>query len=98
MRRYANFEKQSTPVTYRTTIYPYIPHSEDDIYIITRDSDRLDLLSGQYYEDVTLWWVIATANNIGKGTLVVPPGKQLRIPNDVEAAVTAFNEFNATRG
>ena len=79
-------------------MYPSIPHSENDIYIITRDSDRLDLLAGQYYEDVTLWWVIATANNLGKGTLVVPPGLQIRIPNDIEAVVTAFDEFNATRG
>ena len=98
MKRYENFITESTPVKLRTTVYPAIPPTEDDIYIITRDSDRLDLLAGQYYEDVRLWWVIAAANNLGKGTLVVPPGKQLRIPNDIESVVTAFNEFNETRG
>jgi len=98
MKRYEHFTTKSTPVRLRTTVYPPIPHSEEDIYIITRDSDRLDLIAGQYYEDVQLWWVIAAANNLGKGTLVVPPGKQLRIPHDIESVVTAFNEFNETRG
>ena len=97
MKRYDKFKVENSTI-FRSTVYPSIPHSENDIYIITRDSDRLDLLAGQYYEDVTLWWVIATANNIGKGTLVVPPGLQIRIPNDIEAVVTAFDEFNATRG
>ena len=98
MKRYEKFEVNTQPVVFRTTIYPHIPASEDDIYIITRDSDRLDLLAGQYYEDVTLWWVIATANNLGKGTLVVPPGLQLRIPNDIENVITLYNELNETRG
>ncbi len=97
MKRYDKFKVENSTIL-RSTVYPSIPHSENDIYIITRDSDRLDLLAGQYYEDVTLWWVIATANNLGKGTLVVPPGLQIRIPNDIEAVVTAFDEFNATRG
>ena len=97
MRRYENFKIEDKPV-YRSTIYPDIPRSEDDVYIITRDSDRLDLLAGQYYEDVTLWWIIAAANNLGKGALVVPPGLQLRIPNDFEQAVTLFDKLNSTRG
>ena len=97
MKRYDKFKVENSTI-FRSTVYTSIPHSENDIYIITRDSDRLDLLAGQYYEDVTLWWVIATANNLGKGTLVVPPGLQIRIPNDIEAVVTAFDEFNATRG
>ena len=98
MKRYEQFELDKTPVSFRTTIYPAIPRKEDDIYIISRDSDRLDLLAGQYYEDTTMWWIIANANNIGKGTLVVPPGLQLRIPQDIEEIVTQFNELNEIRG
>ena len=96
MRRYEKFNIDGARL--RTTIYPPIPRSENDIYIVTRDSDRLDLLAGQYYRDVTLWWIIASANNLGKGTLVLPPGKQLRIPSDIEAVVNLFEDLNETRG
>ena len=27
-----------------------------------------------------MWWLIADANNLGKGDLIVPAGKQIRIP------------------
>ena len=101
MSRYKNTEKRKTEdgkLVYRSTLYENIPVSDNDIYIITQYGDRLDLLAGQYYEDVTLWWIIAAANNLGKGALVVPPGLQLRIPNDFEQAVTLFDELNSTRG
>ena len=99
MSRYSSFLREgSQPLTFRSTIYPPIPKHEDDIYIITRDSDRLDLLAGQYYEDVTLWWIIASANNIGKGTLVLKPGQQIRIPHDVDDVVNRFEAFNVPRG
>jgi hypothetical protein len=31
-----------------------------------------------------LWWVIAAANGLGKGTLVVPANTKLRIPAKTE--------------
>lgn len=65
---------------YGTTAYPKFEPRETDIYLISRTGDRLDNLAQQYYQDVTLWWVIARVNNIGKGTFVLEPGKQLRIP------------------
>ena len=27
-----------------------------------------------------MWWILAEANELGKGTFAVPPGIQLRIP------------------
>ena len=42
--------------------YPNIPLSSNDVYIITTIGDRLDSLANQFYNDVRLWWVIATAN------------------------------------
>ena len=91
-------DKDTGNRVYGLTIYPRVPIQDGDLFVTPTEGDRLENLAYRYYEDTSLWWVIATANNIGKGTLVFPPGKQLRIPNDVEAAVTAFNEFNATRG
>lgn len=63
-----------------TTIISNIPVSVSDIYIQITSSDRLDKLANTFYGDSTLWWVIATANNLGKGTIVVPQNVILRIP------------------
>jgi len=97
--RYDGFEKPgSGPRTYRTSIHPKVIRRERDIYIISREGDRLDILAGQYYSDPAYWWIIATANNLGKGTLVVPPGKQIRIPHNPEQVISDLQSINATRG
>jgi len=66
---------------YKSTIYPNIDRHVTDIYIEAQSLDRLDSLAYMYYEDVTLWWVIAQANGIGKGTMNVTPPMIIRIPN-----------------
>ena len=55
-------------------------HKFEDKYIISREGDRLDLLSYEFYGDPRYWTILANANNLGKGTLDVPAGKQIRIP------------------
>jgi len=65
-----------------TTIFPTIPATTSDTFIITTSSDRLDKLANIFYEDVSLWWVIAAANGLGKGTLFVPENTTIRIPVD----------------
>lgn len=66
---------------YGTLYYPRFEHRESDTYIIPRSGDRLDLIAYDFYKDTRLWWVIKVANNLPGGTLMVEPGKQLRIPN-----------------
>tara|TARA_R110002012_G_scaffold240232_1_gene414400 strand:- start:2952 stop:3239 length:288 start_codon:yes stop_codon:yes gene_type:complete len=65
---------------YQTTRYPKFPKQQSDLYIISREGDRLDLLSNEFYKDPQMWWILAEVNNVGKGTMIVPPGLQLRIP------------------
>lgn len=65
------------------TIYPLIFNSYSDVYVISRVGDRLDVLSYLFYNDVRLWWVIAQANQVGKGSFFVESGTQLRIPMDL---------------
>jgi len=65
---------------YQTTRYPSFPKRPTDLYIISRDQDRLDLLANEFYKDPRLWWILAKANNLGKGSLDVPLGIQIRIP------------------
>lgn len=72
-------------VHYQTAMMPTIPIQDTDYYIISRDGDRLDLLANEFYNDISYWWVIAEANDIGKGTTVIEPGIQIRIPNPILA-------------
>ena len=78
--------------------YPNIPLSESDVYVITTVGDRLDSLANSYYNDNTLWWVIAMANNnVTKGALYPEPGTQLRIPTDINKVLDLFEQFNKAR-
>lgn len=54
----------------------------DFVKKVTVESERLDIISGEYYGDGTLWWIIAAASGIGWG-LQVPAGVQLVIPTDL---------------
>jgi hypothetical protein len=76
----------------RAVIYPPIPRSEKDVYIMTTPGDRLDLLAQNYYGNVNAWWILAEANAIGKGSFDLPPGLQLRIPKDL---ATIMNDYKA---
>ena len=79
---------------YRTTYYPIIPESIDDTYIIASEVDYLDSLAKKYYGDESYWWIIAQANNLGKGKLSIPQGKQLRIPGNVSQILNNLQNFN----
>ncbi len=90
--------KTGTGTVYkRNVIYPEIPVSENDIYVLTQYGDRYDTLALEYYFDPELWWIISSANNYQKGSLSVTPGVQLRIPFDKTAAIKLFEEVNRKR-
>lgn len=80
---------------YRTLIYPAIPISESDIYITVSDNDYLDSLAFTYYKDTSLWWIIAVANNLGKGKLSLDTSKQLRIPTNITSILQNFRLANS---
>tara|TARA_A100001201_G_scaffold77818_1_gene69980 strand:+ start:55 stop:372 length:318 start_codon:yes stop_codon:yes gene_type:complete len=65
---------------YNTTQLPLIENSPEDRFIFSRPGDRLDNLAFEFYGDPRHWIILAIANNLGKGTLIVPPNLQLRIP------------------
>ncbi len=96
MNRYSNIDilKNNGRRFKKTVKLPIIEPNIDDIYIIGQVGDRLDNLAHKYYNKSSYWWIIARANNIGNGDLVVPIGKQLRIPQNVESIIEAYNEIN----
>lgn len=98
--RYENTKQFTTidGITYRAnTVYPEVPLSENDFYVITSAGDRYDTLAQQFYNDYSLWWIIAAANNSQQASLNVEPGVQIRIPTNPSQIVSQFNQVNKTR-
>ena len=81
---------------YRSIKYPKISLSINDIYVITVIGDRLDKLAHQFYQDVRLWWVIASANrDVVKGdSWSLKGGLELRIPARSDFILDNFKEIN----
>lgn len=79
---------------YQTNLYPTIQPTDTDYYVITTLGDRLDLLAYDFYQDVTLWWVIASANALPGDSLYPPIGMQLRIPTNIQTALSTYNTVN----
>lgn len=105
MSRYSNLKKLKNTnenvgnlgsTYYKSPLYPDIPLSGDDIYVITDFGDRLDLLSSQFYKDISLYWIITIANpnKVNFGSISLPPGTQLRIPTNINDIITSYNNLN----
>jgi hypothetical protein len=79
---------------YQPTYYPNIETKEDDTYIITKTTDRLDLIALDFYGDSTQWWVIAMINDLPGDSMYPPAGIYLRIPQDISEILNKFAEEN----
>jgi hypothetical protein len=91
--RYRNSETKKLydgRTVYRPKIYPNIPFRDDDVYVATELGDRLDTLAYDFYQDSTLWWIIASANNIHGAKIAFEPGTVLRIPKNFIEIINNF--------
>ena len=81
---------------YKALKYPEIPLSINDIYLITTTGDRLDLLANQFYNDVDLWWIIATANPnvVRRDSFSLKSGLEIRIPANKDEIIDRFRILN----
>ena len=107
INRYQNIPKTKIDgkTVYKTSRYPEIPLSENDIYVISTQGDRFDVLANQYYGDQSLWWIISIANTAVAGTslpsdlpqdsLVIPEGIQIRIPANYVTVLNSFKILNS---
>jgi len=96
MKRYKNTPQKrdkSGIRVYNTTYYPEIPLENEDKFVNVIDGDRLDSLAYKYYNDVTLWWVIAKANGL-KGKPALSTGEVIRIPANITNIIEKFNNLN----
>lgn len=60
--------------------YPDFPESDDDEWIDVTLTTRLDRVASDVYDDPTLWFVIALANNLELIPTDLYPGQKIRIP------------------
>ena len=79
-----------------TTIVPAVPESEQDTFIEVTSADRLDNIANNFYGDSNLWWVIASSNGLGKGSLIVEQNQLLRIP-DISSIQDLISNTNKER-
>ena len=77
---------------FQSKIYPNIPPSDEDIFVATETGDRFDTLAYQFYDDSTLWWIIACANNIHNASIGFTEGTILRIPQNYIEIVRNFTK------
>ena len=96
--RYQNIPVEKLNVTgslyYQTNIYPTIQPTNNDYYMITTVNDRLDLIALDFYQDQSLWWIIASANALPGDSIYPPIGIQLRIPTDIQSIINSYNLQN----
>ena len=107
MNRYSSIKKEKlgtddirssgTNVFSKTPTYPEIPLNSDDIYILTDAGDNLPELSNKFYNNITLYWIIATANPdvLSFGSIFPTPGTQLRIPVNISSIIDKYNQINS---
>lgn len=96
--RYQNIKTTKLNLTgslyYQTNVYPGVQPTNNDYYVITTVDDRLDLLAFDFYQDSSLWWVIASANALPGDSIYPPIGVQLRIPTNIQSILNNYNLEN----
>ena len=96
--RYIEIKRDQTTNNryYKNIEYPEIPVAPNDVYIISKSTDRVDLLTFDYYNDEKLWWIISKANpgKIKRDSFFIDPGLQIRIPSNVEIIYDEFEKLN----
>ena len=102
MNRYSDTPKKTTPKGkqyYREAFINSIPEREGDVYFITENGDRLDLIANEFYNDSSLYWILAAANPIitRRDSYMVEAGKQFRVPVDPQNIVQQYKQFNINR-
>lgn len=76
--------------------FPDIILDENDIYVTSQFGDRYDLLADDYYQDITLYWVISRANtHLNQNSLLIEPGKTIRIPINISDIISQYKALNA---
>jgi hypothetical protein len=92
--RYTKIKKnRNGKRVYKPTMYPTIPIRDNDVFIYPKFGDRLDNLAHKYYGDVSLWWILAKANNLDEAHIGLEVDNQIRIPMDIESILISLKDL-----
>ena len=80
---------------YKPRIIPNVPIKDTDIFIYPLYGDRFDTLAQRYYEDSSLWWIIAKANELSKGDIAPRTDVKLRIPTIIDDILESVYNSNS---
>ena len=81
-----------------TTHYAKIESKNNDIIYRVKYGDSYSTLAHRFYQDQSLWWVIARANKEFKGNIRPKVGQKLIIPNDLSTILANLNRDNKMIG
>ena len=84
-------------ILYSYTMYPRIPIKNSDVFITPTYGDRLDILANEYYNDSSLWWIIAKANNLDSAHIGLDVNKQVYNINGDTAANAIAKKLRSRR-
>tara|TARA_A100001011_G_C14315877_1_gene847956 strand:- start:2642 stop:2959 length:318 start_codon:yes stop_codon:yes gene_type:complete len=98
MSRYKSTFRVNDKVTknrkLKITEYPKIDFKDTDVIHITRFDENYMSLAHRYYNDQSLWWIIARANDEFKGTINFEPGTNLIIPMEIDEILDRLDILN----
>ena len=80
---------------YKPTVVPNVPIKDSDIFVYPIYGDRFDTIAQRYYNDSSLWWIIAKANELSKGQISADPLKKLRIPTEIDDILESVQKSNS---
>ena len=80
---------------YLPTLVSAIPISDTDKFIRVVVGERFDTLAQKFYGDSNLWWIIAKANDMADGKIMVDSEKKIRIPMNIQPILAQLEKSNA---
>ena len=80
---------------YKPTVVPNVPIKDSDIFVYPIYGDRFDTIAQRYYNDSSLWWIIAKANELSKGQISADPLKKIRIPTEIDDILESVQKSNS---
>ena len=79
---------------FASTEYPIIERRDSDITYYVKFDDSFMSLAHRFYNDQTLWWIIARANNNFVGNIKMEVGKKLIIPTEIGEILKQHSKLN----
>ena len=93
--KFTKLLKDPNGVRFRSvTDYTKIFRKDSDITYYTKFDDSYSTLAYRFYDDVSLWWIIARANEGFKGNLRLPVGTKLNIPTEIGDILSELERLN----